>query len=113
MTIGIQTAHFVLDGSAAALPVLLVTPFVLLRCASVPGVSGPDCAGIRVHIPGGAEIVSLCAVRIRGDVRLDIGAAIRGVALDAVGARVGPSPIVARVLSLCTGSDERQCCREN
>ena len=42
---------------------------------SIARVSRADGAGIRVHIPGGAEVVALRAVRICGDMRLNIGAA--------------------------------------
>jgi hypothetical protein len=67
-------------------------------------------AGVGVHVAGGAEVVPLRAVRIRGDMRLHVSAAARGVAVDAVGARVRTG---ARVLSLRGGRDERQCSSKN
>src|SRR5712691_5252229 len=81
--------------------------------ALISRVSRADGAGVRVHVAGGAEVVSLRVVRIRGDIRLDVGARTRGVALDAVGARVQSCPVIARVLSLCAGSDERQRCSKD
>jgi hypothetical protein len=56
--------------------------------ASISRVSRADGAGVRVHVAGGAEVVALRGVRVCGDMRLHIGAAARGVALDVVGARV-------------------------
>ena len=77
---------------------------------SVAWVSSADGAGVGIHVAGGAEIIALRAVWIRGDVRLDVGTRTSGVALNAVAACIRAG---SEVLSLCAGGDERQRASKN
>ena len=68
--------------------------------------SRADGARVRVHVPGGAIVVPLRVVRVRGDVGLHVGAAAGGVALHSMAVWVS-------ALSLRAVGSEEQCARQN